>query len=103
MTGRYQDADRPVGSFALIDLEEPFAERVRGYTDDGVDVGVEVAAATQRLDGNGLLPNLVLFTHEMFFADEPEHAGEVRGTAQHTGGEQPVELFLFSLGCIEYS
>src|SRR6185312_393088 len=77
VSGGDNDMHWPVGALVLVHLQEALAERVSCNADDGVDVGIEVGPAAQRLDGDGVLLNVVFPALEVHFADKGEHAREV--------------------------
>src|SRR5665213_1644097 len=95
VSGRDDDVHGPVGALVPVDLLEALAERVSGDADNGVDVGIEVGAAAQRLDGDVVLLDLILAVFKVLFADEGEHAGEVIRPAEDARGQEPGKLLPF--------
>jgi hypothetical protein len=86
-----------VCTLVLIDLNKSFAERMYGDPNDGVCLRIEVSAAAEGLDGNGVLLDALSPAFETFAADEGQNVGEILGAAQQAGGEQPIELLPFQL------
>jgi hypothetical protein len=66
-------------------------------------LGIEIASATESLNGERVLRDLTTLTLEMLLTDELEHLGNVVGTAQNPRGQQPIEFFMLSLARIEIS
>ena len=92
VAGRDDQPHRAVRTLVLVDLEQAFAQRVDGYADDSIGVGVEVGAPAEGLGGDGVLLNQVGPAGEAFFADVFKDAREVAGPAEDTGGEEPIEF-----------
>ena len=73
--------DAAVRPFAGVVLLEPLAQREGGDAHDRVGARVEILAAIQRMDGDGVFLDLVGFALEVFGADETQGSdgGSTRG------------------------
>jgi hypothetical protein len=55
------------------------------YSDDCVDLGIEIVSASECFNGERVLGDLAGLTLEMLLTDELKHLGEVVRAAQHSG------------------
>ena len=97
MAKRYQNMDRPIYPVRLVDLLQALPKGMGGYPDDGIGLRVEIAAPPQRFDRDHGFLDLVILIQEVLLADKGEHSGEIAGLAECPGGQEPVQLFFFSL------
>jgi hypothetical protein len=74
-----------------------------GDTNDCVHLGIEITPASESLDSERVLGDLASLTLEMLLTDELQHLGEVVGTAQHSGSQQPLEFFMLYFTRVEIS
>ena len=80
----------------FIKLAQLFAQGARCNADDGIDMRIEACAApTEGLDGDGILPNLVVPALKVLFADVGEKPNQVCRAAELGMAEHPLEFFAF--------
>src|ERR1039458_2101353 len=94
---RDQDMDRPIHPIRLVNLLQALAKGMGGHPDDGVGLRIEIVAPPQRFRRDRIFLNLLVLTLKVLLADICEHSGEITGSAECPGGEQPVQLIFFRL------
>src|ERR1035437_3513085 len=97
---RDMNMDRPIYPVRLVDLLQALSKGMCGYPDDGVGLRGEIVAPTHRFSRDQVFRDLVIQTLKMLLADKSEHSGQIAGSPQYPGGQQPAQLIFFSLKSI---
>ena len=96
-TRRDHQPDRMIGTFILINLDQPFAKGVYGYPHDGVGLRVKVRLAPQGFHRDRIFLDLIRPALEVLFADVLQHSRQIARPAEDPGVQQPFIFLPLSL------
>ena len=82
-----------IGTFILINVDQPFAKGVYGYPHDGIGLRVKVRLAPQGFHRDRIFLNLIRPALEVLFTHVLEHSRQIARPAENSGVQQPL-IFL---------
>ena len=77
VTRRHHQPNRMICPFVLVNLNQPLAQGMNGYPNDGVGLGIELRPTTQRFHRDRIFLDLVRPTMKVFFAHIPKHSRQI--------------------------
>ncbi len=90
--GRKDDVHGVGGSLTLIDIQQTLAEHSDSDADDRVGLGIEVRSATEGMNRDRLLLDVLGPSVERFLADVAQDSAQICGSPEHAGVQEPIDL-----------
>lgn len=87
--------NRVVGAFGPIVLFQTFSKSVRRYSDDCVDLGIEIRGAPQGVNGDVVFLDFVRESLEVLLANKAQDSGRMTAAAEDLRIEQQIQLSAF--------
>ena len=93
MTWRNHQPYRVIVTFILVDLHQPLAKRVNGYTHDGIGLWIERRPAAQGFHRDCVFLDVLVATLKMLFTYVLEDPRKIVRATEDPGAQEPL-IFL---------